>query len=167
MALRILLVLAALAAAAWLGLAPSGAFEGAGITRDVGSEVVADSSSYLAVSTQQCTVSSTLGGTCSFGSVTNKGTTALTIRLNKTSDPGGTPYVSSWRIGSASMASTNPSSTPSEIAVGGAAQSIDGTIRICVSCAGQSFTIIWSVEGDKANSLNSLQTGISTTLRYV
>lgn len=166
---RKLVALICLLLAGYLSLSPAGAFEWSGYSRNAASEVVADASAYNALTIATCNGSSTIPTSCTVNLVTNKATTEQTFRLTEDTDPNS--KVSTYSIGGGSSVASGAASTPSTVAVGSSATLTlnlvaCGTLTGCPNVGADTFTTTWTVEGEKPNILNSIQTKVTITISY-
>lgn len=152
--------LVALAAAAVTAIDPSAAFTSGSLDRDVHVEVVADSQAYNAITGgTTCNVLRSVGGSCSI-TVANKG--AATMEYYATLDPassriaqykiGGSSYVASGRTGSSGTISSGSTTT---LAV---------SVYPCLPCSTE--LVYFTVEGEKSDTLSSIETRIKLTIHY-
>lgn len=139
---------------------PTGAFEAAILgTRDVSAQVVAQASAYDAITGGACSVAS-VGGSCSF-TVTNRATTPQTFRVSEQFDNASKTF--NYRLDGGSSVGSG-TVTSAEIAVGGAT-TLTATVNACV-CAGQTFEVLWLVQGAKAGVLDMTYNEFRMTITY-
>lgn len=153
------IALLALACAAALSIGPTSAFNLAYLSRDASAAIVTDANGYTAISGGTCDVLAT-GGTCTAAlTITNKGTTAQYYNL--TEDPNNAE-VSRYRIGGSAWTSTGRVMGPNQVDVGSSVN-VDLDIDPCV--CGQR-TAYFTVEGEKANILNSMETKVKVIITF-
>lgn len=152
------LALVALLAALALHVDPSAAFEYATATRGAAAEVVAGTDAYDDMTIGACGASKLTARTCTWGNVVNQGTTDLIYKLTMTTGPG---QVTQWCVGGNCASSGNAISGTINV---GSTASFTATVSACLTCSSQSS--LWALEGEKANILNSLHSGIPMTITW-
>lgn len=150
--------LVALFAALAVYVEPSSAFEFASMTRGAAAEVVADANGYDGISVTGCAASKIVQRTCTWGSVTNLGTTDLVYKLSLTTGPAS---ITQWCVGG--NCATSGQAVSGTINVGSAAQ-LTATVNACLTCSNTGTA--WQIEGEKANILNSLHANVAMTITW-
>lgn len=152
--------LLALAAAALATIGPTEAFEAASLDRQVSVEVVADTQAYNAITGgTSCNVLRSVGGTCPM-TVANKGASAQ--EYYATEDPS-SGRLSAYKIGgSAAVASGRTGS--SGTVEPGATTTLTATVSPCLGCGTE--LVYFTVEGEKSDTLSSIETRVKLTIHY-
>lgn len=152
------LALLALVCAGLAYVGPTAAYEHASFTRDTSATIVANANAYNAIAVTECT-NLQLGGTCNAITIINKGTSPILYTVSE--DPDNT-LIQRYRIDGSAWVTTGRVTAPAEVAVG-ATSTVTLDLNACGLCGG-SRTVYYTVEGEKAGSLNSMQTKIQVTL---
>jgi hypothetical protein len=153
--------LLALACAGALSIGPSAAFDLTYLSRDASAAIVTDANGYTAISGGTCGVLGATGGTCNTAfTITNKGTTAQYYNL--TEDPNNAE-ISRYRIDGSAWTTTGRVMGPNLVNVGSAIN-VGLDIASCVACGTRNA--YFTVEGEKANILNSMETKVKVVITY-
>lgn len=152
--------LVALVGAAAATIGPSAAFEWGSLERTVSVEVVGDAQAYNAIAGgTSCNVLRSVGGSCSI-TVANKG--ASSMEYYATEDPDGS-RVSQYKIGNSGYVASGRTASSGVIA-SGSTTSLVASVSPCLACGTEEA--FFTVEGEKSDTLSSIETRIKLTLHY-
>lgn len=140
-------------------LAPIRALELTSYERAAAASIVADGSAYNAVTVPSCSLLGVTGGTCSF-TIANKG--AVEQYYNLSEDPNGAE-VTRYKIGTSAWQTSGRVMAPAPVGVG---SSVTATADIgaCIACGTRTAT--FTLEGEKAGFLNSIETRVKLTIVF-
>lgn len=156
--------LLALSASLALSIAPSSAFELASVTRSVGADIVATTSAYSTFTIVQCDALTQIALTCSGNSVANEGNVALNYQLYEEMDP--SEKVESYGMASGTRVTSGWTTATADIAVDSSA-TLDLRIVACaVGCSDSYYYTNWTVQGQKAGTLDFTATRIMIVIKY-
>lgn len=155
-------VLLALLAAAFTAVDPSAAFDAATLQgRDASADVVSDASAYHAISVGDCTTSTLAARDCTI-TITNKGASSAVFYATESPD---SSDVSQYSIGGSSTV-TSGRAGPSTSVSPGATTTLTARVPVCgLGCFGSS-DVFFTVEGEKADTLSSIETKVKLVVTY-
>lgn len=148
------LALLALVCAGLAHVGPTSAYEHAAIARDTSAAIVTQSNGYNAVGAQSSCNQGLGTRECTI-TITNKGTGTITYTVSE--DPDNT-FVNRYRIDASSWATSGRVTSPSATSVGGTSTLTIEIPSCTIGCSTR--TAYYTLEGEKAGSLSSMQTKI-------
>lgn len=152
--------LLALAAAAFATIGPTSAFESASLDRQVSVEVVADAQAYNAVTAgTSCNVLRSFGGTCAM-TIANEGASAQEYYATEAPSSG---RLSQYKIGASSYVASGRTGSSGTVQPD-ATTTLTASVSPCLGCGTE--LVYFTVEGEKSDTLSSIETRIKLTINY-
>lgn len=154
-----------LACAAAVSVVPSSAFDWAGTQRQASANIATMTGAYNGIVTATCTGSLIVTTTCTLNSVSNQATTAQSYRILKESGD----KVEDYGMDSDAHVASGYSAWSAEKPIGESATlSIDfiacGPLTGCSTT--KTYQTYWTVEGQKAGTLDFTATKVQITVQY-
>lgn len=160
------LAIVALVLAAAVAVGPSAAFNYTTMSRSASAAIVTTANGYNALTIVTCNGNALSSSVCSSNLVTNKGAAGQQYRLTEEDDAG---KVSSQGIDGGGTVTSGATGWTAEKSVGqSAALNLHlvacGTLTGCAST--KTYTSYWTVEGQKANTLEFTTTRVAIVIQY-